>query len=70
MNGTMANAYNYMAAQLGHSTYPATAAQYCNTTELTPYADPMGQVGARNSTAAWYGANADPRLASKYCALQ
>lgn len=60
MNGSMA--YNYMAAQLGHSTYPS---QYCNGAELSAYADPMGQV--RNTTGTWYGAGADPRIASKLC---
>ena len=51
----------YYQSQLGHGGY---AGQYCNGAgELGHYGDPMSQV--RSSTAGWYTANPDPRLASK-----
>ena len=53
------NAMAYYAAQL--STHPSYTSQYCNTSDTW---DPMMQRNAASS--AWYGANTDPRLASKF----
>ena len=65
MNGSMANPYNYMSHLSQHTS--SFASQYCNGSDLTPYADPM-QV--RNTTAGWYATNPDPRFASKYRTTQ
>lgn len=61
MNGTMTSPYNYVQ-QLSHpaSSFPP---QYCNSSDLSHYGDPMQ---ARNTAASWYAASSDPRLASKY----
>lgn len=62
MTGAVTNPYHNYVPQLSHhtSSFPS---QYCNGSDLNPYADPMA---GRHSSASWYSTSQDPRLASKF----
>ncbi len=59
------NPYANYVPQLSHHGTSAFPSQYCNGADLTHYGDPMTMTSRHSGTASWYGANPDPRLASR-----
>ena len=63
MSVPVSNPYHNYVPQLSHHT-PSFPSQYCNGSELSHYGDP-----SRHTASGWYGANPDPRLASKFTSI-